>query len=62
MPVLHKRYPLSEFVDEAKLIACLSAQATGCLLAVSAVDPRLAIDVDRDLMLGAVGNLLQNAF
>jgi hypothetical protein len=26
------------------------------------VDPALAVDVDRDLLLSAVGNLLQNAF
>ncbi len=26
------------------------------------VDPRLAVDADRDLLLAAVGNLLQNAF
>lgn len=31
-------------------------------MTVSAVDPLLAIDADRDLLLSAVGNLLQNAF
>jgi len=29
---------------------------------VSVVDPKLAVDVDPDLLLSAVGNLLQNAF
>ena len=53
---------LKKFVEEAKLLACLGAQAAGCGLAVSDVDTNLAIDVDRDLMLGAVGNLVQNAF
>ena len=33
-----------------------------CVLTVSDVDPLLAVDVDRDLLLSAVGNLLQNAF
>ena len=61
-PALHKLYSLSEFIDEARLIGNLGAQASGCVLTVSAVDPMLAIDIDRDLMLGAVGNLLQNAF
>ena len=32
------------------------------MLTVSDVDPMLAVDVDRDLLLSAVGNLLQNAF
>jgi signal transduction histidine kinase len=33
-----------------------------CVLTVAAVDPLLALDADRDLLLSAVGNLLQNAF
>ena len=40
----------------------MRCEAAGCGLAVSDVDAHLAIDVDRDLMLGAVGNLVQNAF
>lgn len=40
----------------------LEAQARECGFTVSAVDPQLAVDVDRDLLLSAVGNLLQNAF
>lgn len=31
-------------------------------MTVSIVDPLLAMDADRDLLLAAVGNLLQNAF
>jgi hypothetical protein len=34
----------------------------GCTLNVAAVEPLLAIDADRDLLMAAVGNLLQNAF
>ena len=45
-----------------KISASLEAQARGCGLTVSAVDPELAVDADRDLLFAAVGNLLQNAF
>ncbi len=34
----------------------------GCTLHTSFVDPRLAVDADRDLLFSALGNLLQNAF
>ena len=44
------------------LAAGLEAQVKHCVFTVSEVDPLLAIDVDRDLLLSAVGNLLQNAF
>ncbi len=33
-----------------------------CILTVAPVDPLLAVDADRDLLLSALGNLLQNAF
>jgi signal transduction histidine kinase len=62
MPPLHRLYSLGEFIGESKLIGTLGAQAAGCTLTVSDVDPHLAIDVDRDLLQAAVGNLLQNAF
>lgn len=53
---------LADFIAEAKLSAALEAQMKDCVLIVSDVDPRLAIDADRDLLLAALGNLLQNAF
>lgn len=62
MPVQHRLLSLSDIVEEAKLSASLQAHAAGCTLVVAEVDPRLAVDVDRDLLLSAVGNLLQNAF
>jgi signal transduction histidine kinase len=62
MPVLHRLYSLSEFISESKLLGVLGALTAGCRLTVSDVDPQLAIDVDRDLLQGALGNLLQNAF
>ena len=62
LPVQHELFSLAEFIGEVKLAGELEAQVKGCVLFVSDVDPRLAVDADRDLMFSAVGNLLQNAF
>jgi hypothetical protein len=59
---LHHLFSLADFISEIKLSASLQAQVKKCPLTVSAVDPHLAVDVDRDLLASAVGNLLQNAF
>lgn len=55
-------FSLADFMAEIKLSASLDAQIKGCSFNVSTVDRSLALDADRDLMLAAVGNLLQNAF
>ncbi|MCW4455481.1 HAMP domain-containing histidine kinase [Flavobacterium sp. MXW15] len=62
IPVQNRLYSLADFIAEIKLSASLQADVKGCVLTVSEVDPLLAIDVDRDLLLSATGNLLQNAF
>jgi signal transduction histidine kinase len=62
MPARHQRIPLADFVAEVKISASLEAQARDCGFTVSVVDPQLAVDADRDMLLSAVGNLLQNAF
>ncbi|WP_173427209.1 sensor histidine kinase [Pseudoxanthomonas suwonensis] len=62
IPVQNRLYSLADFIAEIKLSATLEADVKGCVLKVSEVDPLLAIDVDRDLLLSATGNLLQNAF
>ena len=62
MPARHQLLSLAQFVGEVKISASLEAQARGCGLAILAVDPDLAVEVDRDLLFSAVGNLLQNAF
>jgi hypothetical protein len=59
---LHHLFSLSDFIAEIKLSASLQAQVKKCSLIVSTVDTHLALDGDRDLLLSAVGNLLQNAF
>ena len=63
-PVPHRAQliSLSDFIADVQLSARLEARARGCVFTVSRVDPRLAVDADRDLLFSAVTNLLQNAF
>ncbi len=62
LPVRRQLFSLADFVSEVKLSAQLEADLQGCTFAVNAVERLLAVDADRDLLLSAVGNLLQNAF
>jgi signal transduction histidine kinase len=62
MPPRRQLIPLASFIAEVKISASLEAQARGCVFDVSAVDPGLAVEADRELLFSAVGNLLQNAF
>jgi K+-sensing histidine kinase KdpD len=62
MPPKHQLLSLSDFIAELTVSSTLEAQSYECVLTVAAVDPKLAVDVDRDLMFSAVNNLLQNAF
>jgi hypothetical protein len=62
LPVEHRLFSVAGFIAEIRLSASLEAQVRECAFTISAVDPALAIDGDRDLLLAAVGNLLQNAF
>jgi signal transduction histidine kinase len=62
MPVRHQLFSVADFIAEVQLSASLEAQVNKCALTVSYVDSQLAIDADRELLLAAVGNLLQNAF
>lgn len=62
MPARPRLFSLAVFIAEVKLSASLEAQVRDCILKVSPVDSRLAVDADRDLLSSAVGNLLQNAF
>src|SRR5687768_8259145 len=61
MPV-NTVFSLADFMTEVKLAGELEAQVKGCVFFASDVDRKLAVDADRDLLLSAVGNLLQNAF
>jgi hypothetical protein len=53
---------LADFVADVKSTAALEAESKGCRFTVNAVDKGLAINIDRDQLFAAVGNLLQNAF
>lgn len=55
-------FSLGAFIAELKVTASLEAEVTQCTFIVADVDPELALSGDRDLLLAAVGNLLQNAF
>jgi signal transduction histidine kinase len=62
LPVEYQVFSLADFIAEVKMSASLEAQLHDCMLVVSLVDPKLAIAGDHDLLMSAVGNLLQNAF
>ena len=53
---------LAAFIADAGNSALLEAKVRGCHFAVRNVDTGLAIKVNRDLLQGALLNLLQNAF
>jgi signal transduction histidine kinase len=53
---------LADFVSDVRISASLEAHSRGCTFTVGEVDSMLALDVDREMLLSAVGNLLQNGF
>lgn len=59
--ILHS-FSLSDFIDEAKSAAEPDAVAKGSGFKVSTVDTELAISGNREMLLSALANLLQNAF
>lgn len=62
MPSRAQLISLSGFVADVKVAASLEAQTRECTFTVGDVGSDLALDVDREILLSAVGNLLQNAF
>jgi signal transduction histidine kinase len=62
MPSRQQLISVADFIGEVKISASLEAQARKCRFTVPGVDPGLAVDADRELLISAVGNLLQNAF
>ena len=55
-------FSVASFITEAKHAAALDAASRGCDFQVAAVDPLLQTSGDRDVLLAALANLLQNAF
>jgi len=61
-PQRNELFALSAFVAEARDAASLDASSRGCDFAVMPVDSMIALKGDRDRLLSALTNLLQNAF
>lgn len=60
---LHPRiFSLAIFLADAGRVAEFYATDTGCTLRTAEVDANLAVEGNRELLLAALGNLLQNAF
>lgn len=59
-----QQQPFSQalFIADAERAAALDAGERGCTLTVPAVDTNLGISGNRDRLLAALGNVLQNAF
>lgn len=53
---------LADFIADVKISTDLEAQSRGCQFTVQPVDLALALNVEREILFSAVGNLLQNAF
>ena len=53
---------LADLVADVRISASLESQSRGCIFTVADVDPELALDADREMLLSAIGNLLQNGF
>jgi len=56
------RHSLREFIEEVEVGAAMEADGRDLTLTVAPVDPAIEVLVDRQLLAGAVANLLQNAF
>jgi signal transduction histidine kinase len=61
-PQKHELFSLSAFIAEARDAASLDASCRQCEFTVMPVDSLLAVKGDRDRLLSALTNLLQNAF
>ena len=55
-------FSLASLVGDARDAGWLAAEARGCALVVPEVDPALLVDGNREHLLAALVNLLQNAF
>ena len=62
LAVLYDRFSLAAFITEAHHAADLDAQTRGSAFTVAVVDPLLEVEANRELLLAALGNLLNNAF
>ena len=61
-PVQTEAFSLTTFIADARMAASLYSDASGCGFAVPEVDPLIGVTGNRELLLAALVNLLQNAF
>ncbi len=61
IPDRRERVLVADFIEEIQIAAGLDATTRGLALSVPQIDERLAIEADRQILSGAVANLLQNA-
>ncbi len=61
MPERRERLALSAFIAEAQVVAAMEAESQGLELIVTPVDQGLAVEADRQILAGALANLLHNA-
>ena len=57
-----RTFPVAAFIADAERAGRLHANGVGCPFSVARVDPELHIHGNRSALLGAVANLVQNAF
>jgi signal transduction histidine kinase len=57
-----ERVSLAAFIEEEEIAAIIHARSHGIELSVPAVDAGLVVTIDRQVLAGALSNLLQNAF
>ena len=62
MATEHQLVAVADLFAELLVSTSLEAQSRGCKFNVATIDAELAVLADRDLLLAAIGNLLQNAF
>lgn len=55
-------FSLAALIEDARTAAQIEADVRGCVLFLAPVDPVLRVDANRDLLLGTLRNLLNNAF
>src|SRR5579862_6471387 len=58
IPVRRRLVSVADFIADVRSSAKLEAQSCGCVFTVSTIDPRLAVDADREVLFSAVRNLL----
>ncbi|MEZ0387754.1 MAG: sensor histidine kinase, partial [Verrucomicrobium sp.] len=62
MPPRRHTFSLGDFIEDIRLTAALEAKLKECRLVVEVKNPKLPLNADREMLMAAVGNLLQNAF